>query len=153
KTHEGYIPIVDMEVCTGIIVMDKEWEGYLRTESDQTISLSGPTLRGYYDGDKVQVQIIQIDRIGNAKGRIIQLLEAVTPMVIGRLIKTDVSFEVLPFERKITQNITIPKTNKHRAKDGDIVHVKILRDEKYQFHVQPVGEVVEVLGDLSTPGI
>ncbi|MCS5710184.1 ribonuclease R [Candidatus Berkiella aquae] len=153
KTHEGYIPIADMEVCTGIIVMDKEWEGYLRTESDQTIALSGPTLRGYYDGDKVQVQIIQIDRIGNAKGRIIQLLEAVTPMVIGRLIKTEASFEVLPFERKITQNITIPKTNKHRAKDGDIVHVKILRDEKYQFHVQPVGEVVEVLGDLSTPGI
>jgi ribonuclease R len=153
KTHEGYVPITQMEVCTGVLVIDKDWEGYLRTEKDQNISLSGPTLRGYYDGDTVQVQIIQLDRNGDAKGRIISLLEAVTPMVIGRLIKTDVAFEVLPFDRKFTQNITVPKANKHHAKDGDIVHVKILRDEKYQFHVQPVAEVVEILGDLSTPGI
>lgn len=153
KTHEGYVPITQMEICTGTLVMDKEWEGYLRTDNEQKVVLSGPTLRGYYDGDQVQVQIIQIDRDGNARGRIIQLLEAVAPMVIGRLIKTDVAFEVIPFDRKFTQNITIPKANKHHAKDGNIVHVKILRDEKYQFHVQPVAEVVEVLGDLSTPGI
>lgn len=153
KTHEGYVPITQMEVCTGVLVIDKDWEGYLRTENEQHIILSGPTLRGYYDGDTVQVQIIQIDRNGDAKGRIIQLLEAVTPTVIGRLIKTDVAFEVIPFDRKFTQNITIPKANKNHAKDGDIVHIKILRDEKYQFHVQPVAEVIEVLGDLSTPGI
>lgn len=154
KTHEGYVPITQMETYTGVLNIDKDWEGYLRTtETDQTISLSGPTLRGYYDGDKIQVQIIQIDRSGDAKGRIVELLEAVTPMVIGRLIKTDVAYEVIPFDRKYTQNITVPKANKHHAKDGDIVHIKILRDEKYQFHVQPVGEVTEVLGDLSTPGI
>lgn len=153
KTHEGYVPITQMEVYSGVLVMDKEWEGYLRTEEDQHITLSGPTLRGYYDGDTVQVQIIQIERNGDAKGRIIALLQAVTPMVIGRLIKTDVAYEVLPFDRKFTQNIIVPKANKHHAKDGDIVHVKILRDEKYQFHVQPVAEVTEVLGDLSTPGI
>lgn len=153
KTHEGYLPITQMELCTGVLVIDKEWEGHLRTEDDIHIVLSGPTLRGYYDGDKVQVQIIQIDRNGESKGRIIELIEAVTPMVIGRLIKTEVAYEVIPFDRKFTQNFTIPKANKHHAKDGDIVHVKILRDEKYQFHVQPVAEVVEVLGDLSTPGI
>jgi len=153
KTHEGYLPITQMEVCTGVLVIDKDWEGHLRTQDSQNIVLSGPTLRGYYDGDKVEVQIIQIDRSGEAKGRIISLIEAVIPMVIGRLIKTDVAFEVIPFDRKFTQNLTVPKANKHHAKDGDIVHVKILRDEKYQFHVQPVAEVVEVLGDLSTPGI
>jgi len=153
KTHEGYLPITQMEVVTGVLAIDKEWEGYLRTENDQHVVLSGPTLRGYYDGDKVQVQIIQIDRNGDAKGRIIELIEAITPMVIGRLIKTDVAYEVIPFDRKFTQNITVPKANKHQAKDGDIVHIKILRDEKYQFHVQPVAEVIEVLGDLSTPGI
>lgn len=153
KTPQGYVPITHQEICEGVIAMEREGEGYLRTSSGQSINLSGPTLRGYYDGDKVEVQIIQIDSEGNARGRVIKCLEAVIPLVIGRLIKASNHFEVLPFDRKFAQNIIIPKEKKGNAKNGDIVQIKIVRDEKYTFHAEPVGEVIEILGDFSTPGI
>jgi len=153
KTPQGYFPIAKMETCQGVIVMEREGEGYLKTEEGQTVNLSGPTLRGYYDGDIVDVQITQIEKDGTTKGRIVNLIEKVIPLVVGRLVKTQHQFELLPFDRKFTQNITIPKDKKGSAKNGDIVQVKILRDKEQQFHVEPVAEVLEVLGDFSTPGI
>jgi len=153
KTPQGYIPIVGSETCQGTLVMEREWEGYVDSESGQTVLLNGSTLRGYYDGDEIEVQIIQVDKQGNARGRIVQLLKGTTPLVIGRLVKDHHLFSILPFDRKFSQNITIPKGKKGQAKDGDIVQVKILREEKYQTHSEPVGEVIDVLGDFSTPGI
>lgn len=153
KTPEGYIPITTLETCQGTLVMEREAEGYLRTQSGQKIILSGATLRGYYDGDEIAVQIIQMDKAGELRGRIVQLIKATTPRLVGRLIKEERHLAVLPFDRKMMQNIVIPKDKKGEAKHGDIVHVQILREEKYQFHVEPVGEVLEILGDYSTPGI
>lgn len=155
KTPEGFIPITTIETYQGVIVMEREGEGHLLNESSgsQIIMLQGPTLRGYYDGDEVEVQITQIDKQGNAKARILKLLKAATVLVIGRLLKTSHGYEVLPFDRKFSQNITIPKEKKGEAKNGDIVQIHILRDEEYRYHVEPVAQVMEVLGDFSTPGI
>ena len=153
KSPEGYIPIMTQETHQGTLVIEREGEGYLRTQEGETITLGGPTLRGHYDGDEIEVQVIQIDKEGYARGRIVKLLKAVTPLVIGRLNKTHHHYEVIPLERRFTQNITVPKEKIHKAESGNIVQIKILRDEKYRFHVEPVGEVIEVLGDLSTPGI
>lgn len=153
KTPEGYVPITSLETYQGTLVVEREGEGYLRTEENEKIYLSGATLRGYYDGDKVAVQVTEMDKEGQLRGRIVELLTAVTPKVVGRMIKEKHQFSVIPFERKITQNIVIPKEKKGQAKNGDLVHVQILRDEKYQFHVEPVGEIIEILGDYSTPGI
>lgn len=153
KSPEGYMPITDTTSHVGVIVMEREGVGHLKTHDGQTIVLGGPTLRGLYDGDEVEVQIIQADKEGFLRGRITNLLHAVTPLVIGRLLKTQHAYEVLPFDRKFSQNITIPKEHKGEAKDGDIVQIQILRDEKYQSHVEPVAKVIDVLGDFSTPGI
>src|SRR4029079_4115167 len=121
KSPEGYIPITDTTIHVGVIVMEREGVGHLKTQEGQTIVLGGPTLRGLYDGDQVEVQIIQVDKEGYLRGRVTNLLHAVSPLVIGRLLKTPHSYEVLPFDRKFSQNITIPKDHKGEAKDGDIV--------------------------------
>ncbi len=153
KSPDGLVPITHTELVKGLIVIEKEGLGYLRSEEGQTVTLAGPALRGFYDGDKVEVQITQIDKEGYARGRIVNLLEAVRPLVIGRLVKSHKQFEVLPLDRKFSQHITIPKDHKGEAKDGDIVQIEILREEKYQYHVEPVAKVIDVLGDFSTPGI
>ncbi|MBS0288208.1 MAG: ribonuclease R [Proteobacteria bacterium] len=153
KSPEGFMPITHADSLTGIVVVEKEGVGYVKTEEGQSILLNGQALRGYYDGDKVNVQIIQIDKDGYARGRISQLIQAVKPTVIGRLLKSHQQFEVLPFDRKFSHHITIPKEHKNQAKDGDIVQIEIFREEKHQFHTEPVAKVIEVLGDFSTPGI
>lgn len=153
STPEGYIPITQQQTCQGKLVIDREGEGHLTTHDGQTVSLGGPTLRGYYEGDEVEVQIIQLNKVGDAKGRIIRCLQAVKPLVIGRFMKSQSHLAVLPLDRKFLQNIIIPKEHKENAKNGDIVQVEILRDDKYRFHQEPVGKIIEILGDFSTPGI
>lgn len=153
KTHQGFIPITHSEIGQGRITIEREGEGWVKVGENQNVVINGPTLRGIYDGDLVEVQIIQISKSGEARGRIVKLLDAVTPLVIGRLIKTQGHYEILPFDRKFSQNIIVPKEHKSDAQNGDIVQIKILRDEKYSFHAEPVGEVIEILGDFSTPGI
>lgn len=153
KTPEGYSPITHLETHTGLIVMEHEGCGHLRTEDGQMITLQGATLRGYFDGDEVDVQIIQIDDKGNARGRIAQLRKAVTPHIIGKLIRTHTDFELLPFDRKFTENLHIPEDCVGKAQAGDIVEVEILREQEKAHDAPLKAKIKEVLGDISTPGI
>lgn len=153
KTTKGYSAATHMESCEGIIVIEREGEGYLHTEKGQKVILSGPSLRGLYDGDRVEAQILAIDSPSIARGRVIQIIEAVTPIVVGRFVKDEEFYSVIPFDRKFSTNIIIPKEYKNKASHGDVVQLEILREEKYRYHRGSVGKVLEILGDLSTPGI
>jgi len=153
KTNQGYVIATHMESCEGIVVIERDGEGYLHTESGQKVHLSGSSLRGYYDGDRVEAQILKMEARDKARGRVVRVLEAITPLVVGRFIKNHETFEMIPFDRKFNHNIIIPKEHRDDASNGDIVQVEIVRDEKYQFHREAVGKVIEVLGDLSSPGI
>lgn len=153
KTPEGFFPIREQKTCEGILRISREGEGYCQTETGQRIGLSGPTLRGFFDGDSVNVQITHIMEEGNVRGRIVGLLKPIVPLIVGRFIHAHAQSEVIPFDRKLTQNIIIPSHMIGQAKPGDIVHVKILRDEKYSQHTGLVGEIIDILGDPLTPGI
>ena len=153
KTPEGYIPIREQETSEGVLHLSREGEGYLLTDTGERIGLSGPTLRGYYDGDVVSAQVTHILDEGSSRGRIVALLKPTTPLIVGRIIFSQSHWEVLPFDRKLTQNVQIAKSHHGSAKSGDIVQVKIWRDEKSSQHPGPVGEVIAVLGDPQTPGI
>ncbi len=151
KSPAGYIPITHPDTCRGIVVIEKEGLGYLKTHDGQSILLAGLALRGYYDGDEVEVQIIEVDKEGYPRGRISALLQATIPYVVGRLLKKHQHFELLPFDRKYTQPIIIQPQHAKLAKDGDIIQAQILRNEKH--FDRDTAKVVEVLGDFSTPGI
>jgi ribonuclease R len=153
KTPKGYFVATHMETCEGIIVIDREGEGYLHTQTGKKISLSGPSLRGYFDGDRVEAHILTMESHNQGRGRVVRILEAVQPLVVGRFIANHGFYEVIPFDRKFTYNIVIPKEFRTEAKHGDIVQIEILRDDKYRYHRELVGKVIEILGDLSSPGI
>jgi ribonuclease R len=132
--------------------MAREGEGFLKTATNQMISLSAPSLRGFYDGDEVEAQISQIDIDGNTYGRVIALVNGVVPLVIGRMQKAEQGFKLIPFDRKFTRTINIPQEMAHHAKAGDIVQVRILRDVKHQSY-EAIAQVLNILGDFATPGI
>lgn len=154
KTPEGFFPITEPETCEGVLQIAREGEGTLLTRAGQKIQLGGPTLRGYFDGDEIRVQIIHITESGESRGRIIDLIKPVVPQAVGRLIHTKTRWEVIPFDRKLSRNIMIKKGIKRDAQPGDIVLVKIHRDKTPQDAAQTLtGEVQEILGDPNTPGI
>lgn len=151
KSPQGYFPIIEEQIQQGKLVIGREGDGYALCDPDK-VYFPAFALRGCYEGDVVEVQITQVDSEGQKRGRILKLIEKTQPLVVGRFSKNDF-FEVVPFERKFNQNIIIPKEHKSGASQDDIVQVEILREEKYEHHVQPVGKVIEILGDFSTPGI
>lgn len=157
KTPKGVVPIIESETRQGIVVLERDGEGYVRVNTgsspEEKINLRGASLRGLYEGDEVEVQLIQVDQTGRLAGRLLQILKPVTPYAVGRLIRSGEHYEAIPFDRKIFRNITVPQAHKGEAKEGDIVYLEILRDEKYQYHPGGVGKVIELLGDISSPGI
>lgn len=154
KTPKGYFPVTSQGHCEGILQVIREGDGFLITEKGQKIFLGGPSLRGYYDGDKVQIQITHLSESGQSRGRILALLEPVTPKIVGRLIQAPSHWEVLPFDRKLTQNVLVKKGVKRDAQSGDIVQVKIHREAIPKApDYMPEGDIIDVLGDPETPGI
>ena len=58
---------------------------------------------------------------------------------------------VAPEDKRISQDILIPPNAQGKAKVGQVVSVEIV--EYPDRYVQPVGRVVEVLGDIDDPGM
>lgn len=152
KMPNGYVPILYFDTMVAQLVLSKEGEGIARTLDGKTVLLHGSTLRGYYEGDEIEVQIIQIDEQGKQRGRIVKLLKGVVPRVVGCFTKSDLGYEVVPLDKKFSRNVLITPDNTGEAQDGQIVQVEILREAQRSTY-ELLGKVIEVLGDFATPGI
>lgn len=153
RLKSGLVIVDKLTQAKGTLIMSKEGEGVCLTDDHQTIPIQERSLRGLYHGDKVS---IQIRSFGNAKeqvGSVHEVLSPVTPTVVGHFYKYQDMLKVRPLDRKYTTHIIIPQSFKGKAKPDDIVVVKILREAQYQTHYEPMGEVIEVLGDHATSGI
>ena len=83
------------------------------------------------------------------EGRIIRILERANETLVGTLQKTKYFFYIVPDEPRIIHDIYVKATPKARI--GDKVVVKLLPWESR--HVNPEGEIVEVLGAGDAPGV
>ncbi|MGE4350157.1 MAG: ribonuclease R [Candidatus Berkiella sp.] len=153
KLRAGFVIVEAQSVVQGKLVLFKEGDGVCVTEDNQSIPIQEHGLRGFYDGDKISVQVRKLADSNEVIGRINQLLEATEPTVVGRFYKHHKLFKVQSLDRKVSAHITIPKSHNGKAKPGDIVLVRILREERFHTHYEPVGEVIEILGDFATTGI
>ena len=148
----GFVPTIAGKKVQGILYIARDGDGYVRTDTN-CIQLDRFECRGLYEGDEVEVQIVHQPADQDPQGKILQLLKPTVPMTVGRFMKVGGLFEVLSFDRKFNLPITIPKSLRNGAKPDQLVEVKICREDKYATHLNPVGEIVEILGDFSTPGI
>lgn len=153
KLRAGFVIVEAQSEVQGKLVLFKDGEGVCVTDDNQSIPIQEHGLRGFYDGDKISVQVRKLADSNDVVGRINQLLEASVPTVVGRFYKHHKLFKVQSLDRKVSAHITIPKAHNGKAKPGDIVLVKILREERFHTHYEPVGEVIEILGDFATTGI
>lgn len=104
-------------------------------------------------GDRALVRVIGSDRKGRPEGSIVEVTERANSQVVGRvLIEHGVVF-VAPENRRIAQDILVPpeKKSKFKLQSGQIVMVEII--EQPSKHSQPIGRVVEVLGNYADPGM
>ncbi|MCL2524689.1 MAG: ribonuclease R [Betaproteobacteria bacterium] len=104
-------------------------------------------------GDRALVRITGIDRKGRPEGGIVEVTERANTRVVGRVfVEHGVAF-VVPENRRIAQDILVPpeKKSKFKAESGQVVMVEII--EQPSKFSQPIGRIVEVLGNYADPGM
>jgi ribonuclease R len=108
-------------------------------------------MRAVLHGDTVVVRVVRQDRKGRPEGRVVDIVERRKVPVIGRLLQEGGVWIVAPEDRRYGQDVLIPGNAMGAAAPGQVVCVELT--ESPALHAQPVGRVVEVLGEIDDPGL
>ena len=104
-----------------------------------------------FHGDRVMARASGVDRRGRREGVIVEVLERAHTRVVGRLHEEHGVCYLVPEDRRLTQDILIPREACNGAHGGQVVVAEII--EQPDRHVKPVGRIVEVLGNYADPGM
>ena len=102
-------------------------------------------------GDRLRVRVVRYDKRGRPEGRVLDILERKKKPIIGRLLLESGIWLVAPEDKRMGQDILIPKNGIANAAAGQVVAVELT--EPPSLYSQPVGRVVEVLGEIDDPGM
>ncbi len=101
-------------------------------------------------GDRVQARITGTDRRGRPEGTIVEVVVRANTHVIGRLLNENGVWIIVPEDKRIGQDILLAGSP-GKAKTGQVVSVELT--EQPSRYTQPVGRIVEILGDIDDPGM
>jgi ribonuclease R len=108
-------------------------------------------MRAVLHKDRVKARIVRFDRKGRPEGRVVEIIERAAQPIIGRLLQESGVWLVAPEDKRYGQDILIPKNATANAEAGQVVAVELT--EPPSMFSQPVGRVVEVLGEIDDPGM
>ncbi len=125
--------------------------GFLVREDKQPDLFLGPKeMREVLHGDRVIARITGTDRRGRPEGKIVEILERGNMRVVGRVLDEHGVLLVVPEDRRIAQDILVAPGGK-RPRAGQVVTVELI--EQPTKVSQPIGRVVEVIGNYADPGM
>ena len=142
-----------MGLLVGKVQGHKRGYAFLIPEDDrEDVFIPASGLNGAMNGDKVVVKVFKEIKEGKrSEGEVIRILDRVNKTVIGSFEDSKNFGFVVPDEKRIYQDIYIPKGNTMGAHSGDIVIAEITKwPEKRR---SPEGKIVEILGKKGEKGI
>jgi ribonuclease R len=173
-----YVLPAEADLVTGTISVHQSGFAFLPREKpgEQDLFIAAENTGTAMHGDKVVARITRDERFARAKGRdraegrVIRILERAHDTIVGTLEQSKNFFYVVPDDPRIVHNVYVrppgaavddrgkrgveedrrPQTAA-AAKRGDKVVVRLERWESR--HVNPEGEIIEVLGASSAPGV
>lgn len=147
----GYTLVKGMELIRGRVQAYRDGFGFLIPDDGSSdIFLPGREMRMVFTDDIVLVRITNPQE-RKREGIIAEVLERNTHQVVGRYIEEGGLTFVDPDNQLITQDILIPPEKKNKAKLGQFVVAEIIVQPSKRR--QPIGRVIEILGDHLTPGM
>lgn len=148
----GYGPIDKMDLIKGRVSGHSEGFGFLIPDdsSGQDLYLSARQMRGVMHGDRVLGRIVGMDHRGRKEGQVVEVIERGTQQIVGRFQQEAGIAYVVPSDQRL-QDIVIPEHKDKKVNDGQIVCVDIV--EQPSARSQPIGNIVEILGDHMAPGM
>ena len=115
------------------------------------IFLSEREMHKVMHGDRVMVRATGTDRRGRIEGRIAEVLEHAVTQLVGRIRLEHGVWMVTAEDQRISHEILIESGGENGATQGQVVMVQIvMQPDAYR---QPIGRVLEVLGNYADPGM
>ena len=106
-------------------------------------------------GDRVMGRITGVDRRGRPEGTIVEIIDRGNTRLVGRVYNEHGVEFVVAEDKRISQDVLIapaePGSRAIRAKAGQVVVVELIAQPSKQ--AQPIGRVVEILGNYADPGM
>ncbi|CAI8858623.1 RNase R [Methylococcus capsulatus] len=140
------------DLIAGRVIGHPDGFGFLHPDDGSAdLFISPKDMRALIHDDRVVVSVRGIDRRGRREAAVVQVLERNTHSTVGRLyIENDIAY-VVPDNKRIPLDILVPENALAGASHGQIVVVEIV--EQPTARREPIGRIVEILGDHMAPGM
>jgi ribonuclease R len=148
----GYCVVNHEDLIHGRVIGHPDGFGFLHPdEGGEDLYLSPREMRRLWHGDRIVARVAGMDRRGRREAAVVEVLERAFENVVGRVqLEAGVAF-LRPDNKRIAQQVLITPDRLQGARDGQMVVVHIT--EHPETWRQPLGEVVEILGDHLAPGM
>ena len=150
-----------LDLVRGRVEGHADGYGFLIPEAGGAdLFLSAKEMDKVLHGDRVIARVIGVDRKGRPEGKIVEVTEHVNRQVVGRVFQEHGVWFVVAENRRISQDILLAPPEKGAKKGskqapkleaGQVVMVELL--EQPSKHSQPIGRVIEVLGNYADSGM
>ena len=149
---QQYCLVNNKDLIVGRVLGHSDGFGFLKPDDgSDDLFLSPREMNPLLHNDRAMVRIVGIDRKGRREGAVVEILERNTHQIVGRLYKEDGFTYVVPEQKNIAQTVLIHQDGVGKAKQGQIVVAEIVEQPTKQR--QPIGRIIEVLGDHLAPGM
>jgi ribonuclease R len=140
------------DLLSGQVQGHRDGYGFLlRDDAGPELVLAEHEMSKVLHGDRVLVRINGADRRGRPLGEIVEVIERRTNRLVGRLLNERGVTIVVPEDQRIQHDILVPPQATAQAQHGQVVVVEIIQQP--QRNVEPIGRVVEILGQIEDPGM
>jgi ribonuclease R len=150
--RDRYCYVNHKDLIAGRVIAHPDGFGFLRPdEGGDDLFISPKEMRLLMHEDRAVVSVQGVDRRGRREAAVVEVLERNTQRLVGRLyVESGIAF-VVPDSKYIPRDILIPEEYVGAAAPGQITVVELI--EQPTRRREPIGKVIEVLGDHMAPGM
>jgi ribonuclease R len=124
---------------------------FIPDDGSADMVLSAKEMRTVMNGDLVLAYKAGVDRRGRPEAKIHEVIEHANMSVVGRFFTEHGVGFVMPDNKRLTQDISIPLEFAGEAKNGQMVLIEVLAFPSKRN--QAIGKVIHILGEHMAPGM
>ena len=156
-----YVLPAEADLVTGKLSIHQVGYGFLSPETpgEPDVFIAAENIGTAMHGDRVVARISPDTPYGRIKGRregrVIRILERAHDTIVGTLQRSQNFYYVVPDDPRFVHDIYVhPDRDQRQQPSANVGDKVVVRLEAWESrHVNPEGEIIEVLGAASAPGV
>src|SRR6266567_4097194 len=156
-----YVLPAEADLMAGKLSIHPAGYGFLSPEKsgEPDVFIAAENIGTAMHGDRVVARVLRdapSERIkGRREGRVIRILERAHDTIVGTLQRSRNFYYVVPDDPRFVHDIYVhPERDQQPGTSANVGDKVVVRLEPWESrHVNPEGEIIEVLGPASAPGI